>query len=73
MRELILKRIDELFNNVDGHYNACRLLETPSKRRTEKKILADGRYPNGFDFNTLSDEDLVDAFEKIIHAAYKQC
>ena len=72
MRELILKRIQELFNNVDGSYNACRLLEVPSKRRTMEKILAEGRWPKDFDFNTLSDEELVKAFEKITRWAYKQ-
>jgi hypothetical protein len=44
----------------------------PSKRRSAARILEEGQYPHGFDFSTLSDSDLLVAFERIVRNAYRQ-
>jgi len=75
MRDKIIARIDEILDParspwVSGGMKV--LFAKPSKRKTVEQILAEGHYPVGFDFSTLSDDDLLVAFERIARRAYMQ-
>lgn len=70
MRDLILNRIQEL--KVDTRFNSHRLFCQPTKRNTTDKIINSGSYPYDYDFSQLSDEQLLEAYERICRWAYKQ-
>lgn len=76
MRELILKRIEQLINPGPDDWvpSPCvsQLFVKVNKWYTVERILAQGKYPEGFDFSTLNDGDLLLAFEGICMRAMKQ-
>jgi hypothetical protein len=79
MRDLILARIAELTKDVSSgaiQTAFTRLTRRESKSPTlsaqrKAEIIANGSFYPGFDFSTLSDPDLVRAFERIVRCFYK--
>lgn len=70
MRELILARIQEF--RTEPYYNCVRLFKPITKRHTVEKIIANGDWPESMDFSTMSDENLLKAFEKMVRWNSKQ-
>jgi hypothetical protein len=78
MRDLILARIAELTADVSsgGIQTAFTRLTRRERgslsNQRKAEIIANGSFYPGFDFSTLSDADLVRAFEKLVRCYYKQ-
>lgn len=74
MREAMINRIEWLRKYGSAtHVIFFRPIENPSKRQKKRieQNIADGNWPDNFDFNSLSDDELVAAFERIVRWAYK--
>lgn len=70
MRSLMLARMRTILGNPDVPARLF-LLEPTSEARTADAIRADGRYPDGFDFDSLDDAELLTAFEQVIAASVR--
>ena len=78
MRELILARIGEMTKNIStGGIQTAFVRPTRRERGSlsnarKAEIIDSGKFYPGFDFSTLSDADLVRAFETLTRCYYKQ-
>lgn len=69
MRELIINKILWTLGVAGG--GIVTVIKPISKKWPEDRILKEGCYPVGFDWNRLTDEELVEAFSKITRCAFK--
>ncbi len=73
MRDLVVAKIEELIGpegRTGSRYGI--LFGRVGKRRrrkpplTREEIIADGLYPHDIDFSTLSDSELLKAFQRVV-------
>lgn len=78
MREAVIARIEEMIEFGGGRFGSRFgvLFQKVGKRRrrkpplTREEIVASGYYPDDLDFSTLSDVELVEAFQKVCRRYY---
>lgn len=80
MRNSILKRIQFFIEDSTSSFSNGKqfiggglqtAIKIVSNEKKRNKIIEEGYFTSDFDFNSLNDEDLTEAFEKIVRCYYK--